>query len=426
MSRHLLVAVVALALAIRLALALSIDRPLVSDERDYDALAWTLASTGQYREQGHPTAYRPVGYPAFVAAVYAAVGRSPRAVRVAQSILDAGTALLLFVALRRRSRRAALAAAGLWAIFPPAIAYATLLYSETLFCFLLALAAAWLLDEPDRTVAWRLSLGALLGLLVLVKTTALLLVLFLPWFALRGGKRWRRAAVIAAGVLLVVVPWIVRNAVVVGSPQLATSSAANLLIGNHPNATGAYATNIPEAMLPRSTEEAVAARQASRAAWDYVAEHPGRFVARIPLRWAHLFMGEGELALSAFRPRSADPRTPYRDMVAELGAWRVLLFWIPYAFVLLAGAAGLLTRRWDPLTALLLALGAASLVAHGATFGGGRHHAAWMPLLAAFAAERLVGSTGARPLRGWRAVVWLGFASLCAVLWLVEGARYLG
>jgi 4-amino-4-deoxy-L-arabinose transferase-like glycosyltransferase len=424
MGRVFLAAVLITGLAIRLALALSIDRPLVSDERDYDALAWTLATTGRYTVDGRPTAYRAVGYPAFLAGVYSLAGRSPRAVRVVQSVLDTATALLLFVALRGRSRRAAVAAAAVWAFYPPAIATTTLLYSESLFCFLLVLAAVGLLREPGRSPPFRVALGVLFGALTLVKVATLYLFALLPWVALRGEGKWRRAALLLAGLLLVVAPWIWRNARVAGVPTLAFSSASSFLIANHPNATGGYAPNVPETMRPRAADEAGAAREAARAARDYIRAYPGRFLAGVGQSWAHFFMGEGELAVLAFHPNPADPATPYRAKARELGAGTLLLFWIPYAALLLAGVAAWMTRRWDPLSGLFLALAAAWLLVHGITFGGGRFHAPWMPFLAAFAAERWTRAPGGVLLRGARLAAWAVFATLCLALWGFEAAAY--
>jgi 4-amino-4-deoxy-L-arabinose transferase-like glycosyltransferase len=425
MARALLVAALLAGLTIRLACALALERPLVSDETDYDRLGWTLATTGAYADEGRPTAYRPVGYPAFVASVYAIAGRSPRAVRVVQAILDAGTAFLLFVALRRRSRRAAVGAAALWAFYPPAVATATLVYPETLFGFLLVLAAVLLLEEPAYPVGYRVGLGILLGALAMVKVAAPALALLLPWFVLRGPRRWRRAATIAAGMLLVLLPWVVRNQREVGLPVLATSAASNLLIGNHPGATGGYEPDVPEAMRPRAATEAGRARESEESAMRYIADGPLQFFARIPARWAHLLMGEGELAVFTFHAAPRDPATGYREKVREVGAPRLLLLWLPYAFVLLLGAAGLLAREPDALGGFFVTLLAAWLVAHGVTFGGGRHHAPWMPFLVAFAAERLARAPGRRPLEGARLAAWLGLASLCVGLWLLEGALYL-
>lgn len=424
MGRALLAAVLVAGLAIRLGLALSTDRPLVSDERDYDALAWTLATTGRYETDGHPTAYRAVGYPAFLGGIYAVAGREPHVVRVVQAALDTATSLLLFLALRSRSRRAATAAAAIWALYPPAVATSTLLYSESLFGFLLVLAALGLLREPGRSPAFRVALGVLLGVLALIKVATLYLVLALPWVALRGERRWRRAAPLLAGVLLVIVPWMWRNAREVGAPTLAFSSASALLIANNPNATGGYEPDVAEAMRPRSTDEATAAREAMRAGWAYSLAHPARFLLGIGQSWAHFFMGEGELAVLAFHPNPTDPATPYRVKAGETGAATLLVLWVPYAVLLLAGVAGWLTRPPDALSGLFLALALAWLAVHGITFGGSRFHAPWMPFLAAFAAERWARAPGAGRLQGARLAAWALFAVLCLALWAVEATVY--
>src|SRR5436853_2394248 len=90
-------AIFVLALALRLGFLAIHSIPLQSDEIDYDQLGWSIASTGTYSTDGHPTAYRPVGYPAFIASIYSAVGRNPQAVRLAQAVLDSGTAVIIFL-----------------------------------------------------------------------------------------------------------------------------------------------------------------------------------------------------------------------------------------------------------------------------------------------------------------------------------------
>jgi hypothetical protein len=417
--------VVLLALLVRLALVVGTDRPLVSDERDYDALGWTLASTGRYAEGDRPTAYRPVGYPAFIASVYAIAGHSPRWVFVTQAFLDAATALLLFLALRRRHPRGALGAAIGWGFFPPAVVYSGLLYSETLFAFLLAAGACMAVAEPRRSHRFRFLLGTLFGILALVKPATLALVALLPLVMFDRVRRWRRAAVLAAGVLLVVVPWSWRNVRAVGTASIASSSAAVFLIGNHPNATGGYAPDVPAAMRPRSQDEAAAARESGRAAWAYIQAYPARFVVGIARRWAHMFMGEAELAVTAFHPSPGDRTTSYRQKVAQLPPFLVLSLWVPYALALLVGVWGLLSRPRDPLTGLFLALVAAWLLAHGVTFGGSRYHAPWLPLLIAFAAEYLAAPAAAPRLGVRRRLLWFGIAAACAGLWFLEGAHYL-
>ena len=55
-ARIALIAILALGFTLRIVAPPPAHRPLVSDERDYDALGATLARTGAYEEEGRPTA----------------------------------------------------------------------------------------------------------------------------------------------------------------------------------------------------------------------------------------------------------------------------------------------------------------------------------------------------------------------------------
>ena len=330
-----------LAVLIRLVPYAGPERPLFSDERDYDRLARSLASTGRYEEGGRPTADRPIGYPAAVAAIYRVAGERPGAVRLFQAFLDGATVFLLFLLLRRQGRRAALSAAVLWAAFPPAILYTRLVRPETAAAFLLVASAVALSREPSLSWVRRAFLGVLLGITVLVKTEFILVLPLIP-FVLEGRSlRWRRAAVILAGAAVVMAPWLVRNAVVVGAPTLSTGIGGNLLLGNHPGATGGYAVNVPDSMRPREVGEAAASAEAFRSAAGYIAENPGRFIVGIPRKWAFLLMSETELVVTAFHPAPGDRSISFRSKARALPVWLHFAVSIPYGALLLpSGGAG--------------------------------------------------------------------------------------
>ncbi|HEX7077719.1 MAG TPA: glycosyltransferase family 39 protein, partial [Candidatus Eisenbacteria bacterium] len=217
-----LLLVLAVALLLRLGFDAARSRPPVSDQADYDRIAWTLATHGTYQDDGRPTAFRLPGYVAFIGAIYRVVGRHPGAVYAVQAALDVGTALLLFVLLRRRSARAAWIGAVLWALLPAAIAYSGLLLSETLFAFLLVVLAAKLDRGESRSALDRFATGLLVGALILVKTPALFLLAALLLAAVAAGVG-RRSIPLVAGALLVTAPWFARNVVVLGVPTLTTS-----------------------------------------------------------------------------------------------------------------------------------------------------------------------------------------------------------
>src|SRR5882672_6687626 len=108
--------IAAIAFLVRLAFVSAHERPLFSDEIDYDRLGATLAATGTYSDEGRPTAYRPIGYPGLIAGVYVVAGRSPRAVHAAQAALGGVSAFLLWLIAGRG--RAGLWASGIWALYP--------------------------------------------------------------------------------------------------------------------------------------------------------------------------------------------------------------------------------------------------------------------------------------------------------------------
>ena len=111
----------------------------------YIELAWNWLKNGVYGfpVNGRLTAVdmRVPGYPAFLAAIFAFAGKSPRAVMLAQAVLDvAGCFLIALIAARlapAESRRRVFIA-GLWlaALCPFTANYSAVVLTETLVTFL--------------------------------------------------------------------------------------------------------------------------------------------------------------------------------------------------------------------------------------------------------------------------------------------------
>src|SRR5580692_2664130 len=99
---------------------------------------------------------RVPGYPAFLAAIYFAMGRSARAVMAAQALLDLATCVvvaLLAARLMPVSRRAMVGTAALWmaALCPFTADYTAVVLTETLAIFFTTLAVwvfVYFLTEP--------------------------------------------------------------------------------------------------------------------------------------------------------------------------------------------------------------------------------------------------------------------------------------
>ncbi len=205
----------------------------------YIELAWNWLKKGVFglsiNGRLTPVDMRVPGYPAFLAAIFAFAGKSPRAVMFAQAVLDvAGCFVIALIAARlapeASRRRVTIAALWLAALCPFAANYSAVVLTEVLVTFLTSLAILVLLDANRREMlaapatggARGLSpwfLGGLIvgfGTLVRPETPLLLaatgLVLVARWWRPRDWRKLARAGVLmAAGLALPLVPWAARN-----------------------------------------------------------------------------------------------------------------------------------------------------------------------------------------------------------------------
>jgi hypothetical protein len=184
------------------------------------------------------TAYWPPGYPAFLAAWQAVFGSAVLTSQLAGCAL--GGATIALVALLGRAiagRSVALLAGALAAFSPFLIAVDGSLMSETLavpMVLLVLLIAQWARERP-RLPAWCV-LGAALGAAALVREDTLLLYGLVVVPAAVLSHRPAREVVLALAAtlvmcVLVLAPWVIRNADAVGAAQLATLSPATGLAG---------------------------------------------------------------------------------------------------------------------------------------------------------------------------------------------------
>ena len=93
-----LVLIVLVALFARITWSLAHVEAPSSDAAVYDRLARDLASgVGYVNEEGLPTAYMPVGYPAFLAAIYMIFGHSWTAGVIANAFVSSLSVLLAYI-----------------------------------------------------------------------------------------------------------------------------------------------------------------------------------------------------------------------------------------------------------------------------------------------------------------------------------------
>ncbi|MFN8602505.1 MAG: sulfatase-like hydrolase/transferase [Candidatus Binatia bacterium] len=230
----LLVLLAAGALRVASAFTLGDVTRLHGDEGYYVRAARSLAAG-----DGYPGSLRPPGYPLFVASALAAGGGSLRVARVAQIAVGlAGIAALFALVLRRFGTRAAVLSSLLCALHPTLIFYSHVFWSETLVTTLLLLAFLCL-DRFDATRSdrWLAGAGLAIGAAVLARDMLLFFVpvvvawtWLVPGASVRTGLR--RAALVVVPALLLLVPWMARNAAVLGRPLLSTNSWYPIAVGN--------------------------------------------------------------------------------------------------------------------------------------------------------------------------------------------------
>jgi len=156
-----------------------------ADSAEYVAFARGLAWQGRFvplDSVGKPLDYthtwRTPGYPLFLAIVIRLFGDDTLTLLFAQQLLAVATVPLAFALIRRFTNpRWAILATALWAVDPFRLYYSLWLLAETLFVFILLLAAwAWVYPSRDQWTYRRSALlGLLAGIAVLVRPIGLLL-----------------------------------------------------------------------------------------------------------------------------------------------------------------------------------------------------------------------------------------------------------
>lgn len=282
-----------------------------SDAAWYYSRAEMLASgLGYLGDHGAPTAYWPPGWPLALSAVFRLFGVSVASVGLFNLACAALSGWLLYDLARRiaGSEAAGRIALLLYAIYPNAIGYVPLALTEVFYTTLL-LAVCWLLVARRSAAAFVLA-GLVLGLATLVKAQTLVVVpLILAIELLRLPDFWRNAwrrvplaglrfvlLIALAGV--VVAPWTLRNQAALGHTVLvSTNGGITLFTGNNDSARGGFT---PEdaavvALDARTDLDEVAYDiEAKRLGVEWIAAHPGKFFALMPMKLVKLWATNGE------------------------------------------------------------------------------------------------------------------------------------
>jgi hypothetical protein len=379
---------------------------------------------------GVPTSFRAPLYPSFLALVYSIFGTGTSrffAARLAQAILlGAPLAPLSYFVSKRLfppslpgegpGERSARLSAWVIACYPMLLIYPLGLGTENPFFVLLLASFLFLLQSIKKPTAFRLLLaGLFLGLTTL--TRSVILPFAFAAFCLLLSFHGKRAILSILAFVLILTPWIIRNSILHHKPTgIETSMGYNLYLGYHPKGNGSFVFGPSLDLLP-ILDDAQRDRIGTEKAIEFIKAQPERFIP-LAINRLGFFFGLEKRVLMYFYSNDLLGYVPLPYLLA--GSAILLL---PFIFVSLSAALGIVFLRNKPEHILLVLLLALYLLPHVFILSEDRFHLALLPYLAILAAQ--VWIYGLAPLKSrWQesqlGKVIVVFAVLCALLLVVN------
>ncbi len=394
-SRWMLL-ILCLSFAVRLLWAGVSPAQPASDAKYYTDAGLAIANGEGFLNRGKPTAYWPVGYPAFLGGIYALFGYSVELVKVVHAALGAATVLMVFlVAGPIFGEATARLGSLLLALSLNNISYSAVLFSEVPFTFLfyLSLFHMMLLRQGRRAPWVYLGAGIPLALACYIRPLPLLLpILAFAFDVWRSRRLWpplKDFVVVAVIMTLVILPWTIRNWHLFGRVVLiSTNGGINFVMGFNPEADGRY----QEVRSPRLEQPDLDDARIEQIAYEegkqFIREHPGQAAMLMMKKVFWLLYADWDGLYENFR----------RTTVPITNGARYSLYLICEVYYLAAIGFGLfaLVRR-RPITdamGFLLLIVLYWIAIHMFYVGSPRYHFPMTPIFFMFAAWGLVGWRG--------------------------------
>jgi 4-amino-4-deoxy-L-arabinose transferase-like glycosyltransferase len=288
------------------------------DSESYWQLGQTIADGKPYEfGEGGARMFRTPGYPALLSVIFEIGGNEvnvlwARLLNAVFGTLTVGG--VAWITGQLFNRQTALVAAMLAAVYPGAIGMSVFVLAEGPFCLLMTLQVGcwirWRTHQTSRPTTMAILIGITAGLAILVRPSWLL---FLPAIIAintvaiqprpqsnqqqsnqqRGG-RWGSHCVMLLALIVMLLPWWIRNYMISGALITTTTQVgASLYDGQGPQATGAsdmrfvngfkYAQQMADKSLPNPPEPAAQFevrldQRMRQAAVDQMAQSPSRVV----------------------------------------------------------------------------------------------------------------------------------------------------
>ena len=324
---HLFLALL-LGTMIRLAYISCLD-PVVHwpDEKDYMQLGINLAQGRGYTLEGEPTAFRAPGYPVFLAPWSLIKGWSVTSIRLLHLLVNAVIMLLVFMLAERFfSEFTAWIAVWIVALYPYYIFLTGTILSELWFILLL-LAATYLIllyrEKYSKMIL--LFSGFLMGGCILTRPSAVVLAAAgILWLLCGATVKKMHVFLFVLSLVLIVLPWMIRNKLVFDTYSLTTNSGRNLWLGNNEHTTLNSGSDIE---MPDKLRHLI--ENSTEAQADLIfKKHALSFIKDQPLKTVFLWLGKG---LALWRP---DP-SPTTGGYTKRGTLICLASYFSYIPVLL-------------------------------------------------------------------------------------------
>jgi tetratricopeptide (TPR) repeat protein len=251
--------------------------------------------------------------------------------RVTQCVFGALSCVLV-AALGRRcfGVGVGILAGVLLALYPPAIFFDGLIQKTSLALLLSAALLVTLTPRQDWSLGpWRAAAaGVLLGLLALTRQNALALaplILAWVWWSSIGAARSARVARVCAcglGLVLTLLPWAVRNKVVLGDFVLTTPNLGqNFAMGNSGMSSGTYyefkrgtgRAEVEQDAWVRAVERAIGHAPSAREVSDYYLDQSLGWMKANPGAWLKLMVKKWFMVWNAYEAFDTEDYYVYRE-----------------------------------------------------------------------------------------------------------------
>jgi 4-amino-4-deoxy-L-arabinose transferase-like glycosyltransferase len=293
----LIIAILITAFILRTAWVLSIPTQPISDFKEFDHLAVSLADgKGYVGLDGKPTAYRPPGYIFFLAGIYSLFGPNDFIARLVNILLGVLTCWLTYIlTIELFDKRTALIAAIIVAAFPSLIAWTNILAVENLFIpIIIGSLISFLKAVKSQNVrwSWLILTGLLLGIGGLIRPAAFLLPgimvlalilrirfrVFSPQWIIVLGESVIIGLVVSLLMLVIVLPWSIRNSIVLGHFILVSTEGGITFLSGHNELalTDEYSLDGPifEQLNAEKLDEIQYDQRAYQLAYQFIRQNP--------------------------------------------------------------------------------------------------------------------------------------------------------